>query len=247
MREKFLSTYRPQVHLQRHVLPLSQCEVSNRHPDAAGQVGGYEQKQHPSTKAIFEACFSLVDLLFFPVRTAGGSTGRVPIYQSCQRTAMRYRYPLIFIVFLLLILQALPAEDAAATDLAEKSTGQTVYVPAYSHIYHGNKDAPLLLSVTLSIRNTDMDNPITISVVDYYDTKGTLLRHFINAPVTLGPIGSERYIISQKDKSGGSGANFIVTWHSQIPTNPPIIETVMIGTQSQLGISFTSRGQALQK
>lgn len=30
-----------------------------------------------------------------------------------------------------------------------------------------------------------------------------------------------------------------------MPVNPPIIETVMIGTQSQLGISFTSRGQAL--
>ena len=195
-------------------------------------------------KIIIEACFSPVDLLFFPVSTVESSTGRVPIHLSSQQTAMRYRYPLIYIALLLFILPALPA---AATDLAEKSTGQTVYVPAYSHIYHGNKDAPLLLSVTLSIRNTDMDNPVTISVVDYYDTKGTLLRHFINAPVTLGPIGSERYIISQKDKSGGSGANFIVTWHSQSPINPPIIETVMIGTQSQLGISFTSRGQALQK
>ena len=157
---------------------------------------------------------------------------------------MRYPYPLILIALLLFLL---PAVDTAATDLAEKSTGQTVYVPAYSHIYHGYKDAPLLLAVTLSIRNTDMANPITISTVDYYDTRGTLLRHFINAPVTLGPLGSERYIISQKDKSGGSGANFIVTWQAQAPINPPIIETVMIGSQSQLGISFTSRGQALQK
>jgi hypothetical protein len=195
-------------------------------------------------KIIIKACISTVDLLFFFVCIAESSTGCFPIHQLSQQTAMRYRYLLTLIAFLLFNLSALPA---AANDLAEKSTGQTVYVPAYSHIYHGYKDAPLLLSVTLSVRNTDMDNPITISVVDYYDTKGTLLRHFINAPVTLGPIGSERYIISQKDKEGGSGANFIVTWHSQSPANPPIIETVMIGTQSQLGISFTSRGQALQK
>ena len=30
-----------------------------------------------------------------------------------------------------------------------------------------------------------------------------------------------------------------------IYVNPPIVETVMIGTQSQQGISFTSRGQVI--
>jgi hypothetical protein len=151
------------------------------------------------------------------------------------------------ITLVVCLLSVVLIQSAGWSAEIPRSKGQTVYVPAYSHIYHGLKDAPLLLSVTLSVRNTDMDNPITISVVDYYDTKGALLKHFINAPVTLGPLGSERYIISQKDKSGGSGANFIVTWQAQAPINPPIIETVMIGSQSQLGISFTSRGQALQK
>jgi hypothetical protein len=149
--------------------------------------------------------------------------------------------------FILSILAILSAADAIATDLPAKTTGQTVYVPVYSHIYHGNKEAQLLLSVTLSIRNTDPENSISISGVDYYDSQGKLLKHFIQAPVPLGPFGSERYIIPQNDKSGGSGANFIVIWQAEALTNPPIIETIMIGTQSQLGISFTSRGQALQK
>lgn len=160
---------------------------------------------------------------------------------------MKYRYIHIFLVIVLLILPVLNATDATAEDLQGKTTGQTVYVPAYSHIYHGNRAAELLLSVTLSIRNIDLDTPITVSVVDYYETQGKLLKHFLNAPVTLGPLGSERYIIQQNDSTGGSGANFIVVWAAEKPTNPPIIETVMIGTQSQLGISFTSRGQALQK
>jgi len=30
------------------------------------------------------------------------------------------------------------------------SQGQTLYVPAYSHIYAGNRDLPLLLTVTLT-------------------------------------------------------------------------------------------------
>jgi hypothetical protein len=149
--------------------------------------------------------------------------------------------------FILSILTILSAADAIAADLPAKTTGQSVYVPVYSHIYHGNKEAQLLLSVTLSIRNTDPENSISISVVDYYDSQGKLLKHFIQAPVPLSPLGSERYIIPQNDKSGGSGANFIVIWQAEAPTNPPIIETIMIGTQSQLGISFTSRGQALQK
>jgi len=162
-------------------------------------------------------------------------------------SAMRYRYLHTAIVFMLSILAMLSAADAIAADFPAKTTGQTVYVPAYSHIYHGNKEAQLLLSVTLSIRNTDPENSISISVVDYYESQGKLLKHFIQAPVSLGPLGSERYIIPQNDKSGGSGANFIVIWQAEAPTNPPIIETIMIGTQSQLGISFTSRGQALQK
>ncbi|MBM9531452.1 DUF3124 domain-containing protein [Desulfoprunum benzoelyticum] len=53
-------------------------------------------------------------------------------------------------------------------------------------------------------------------------------------------------VIPQDDSSGGSGANFIVKWQAAAPANPPIVETVMIGTQSQFGISFTSRDQMLQ-
>jgi len=135
---------------------------------------------------------------------------------------------------------------AGATDALPLSLGQNVYVPAYSHIYHGNKETPLLLSVTISIRNIDLNNPITITKVDYFETEGTLLKQYLSKPLQLGPLGSERFVVPQRDNTGGSGANFIVHWEAEQPTNPPIIETVMIGTQSQLGISFTSRGQPLQ-
>jgi len=159
---------------------------------------------------------------------------------------MRLTYLRSLLSVLLLLFFILFATGGKAEDLGAKSIGQTVYVPAYSHIYHGNREAQLLLSVTLSIRNIDLDNPLVVSAVDYYDTQGKLLKHFIAAPVSLGPLGSERYVISQDDSSGGSGANFIVVWKAKKPTNPPIIESVMIGSQSQLGVSFTSRGQALQ-
>src|SRR4028118_1380035 len=40
--------------------------------------------------------------------------------------------------------------------------GQTIYVPAYSHIYFENQQQSIDLSATLSIRNTDLNNSIII-------------------------------------------------------------------------------------
>lgn len=121
------------------------------------------------------------------------------------------------------------------------SKGQTVYIPAYSHIYSGNRDLPSLLAVTLSIRNTDLIHPIEIRIVDYYETQGKLLKKLITAPITLNALGTARYTIPQKDKAGGSGANFIVEWTAKQPVNHPIIESIMIGPRS----SFTSRGRII--
>ncbi len=126
------------------------------------------------------------------------------------------------------------------------SDGQTVYVPAYSHIYHGNKERPLLLSITLSIRNIDPKTAMTISSVEYNKTEGGLVRHFLKEPRTVPPLGAIRYVVNESDNTGGSGASFLVKWNAKQKINPPIIETVMIGTQSQLGVSFTSRGEAIE-
>ena len=124
--------------------------------------------------------------------------------------------------------------------------GQTIYVPAYSHIYSGNSERPFLLTVTVSIRNTDPKQFIKITTVDYYETQGNLLTKFMETPVTLKPLESIRYVIPEKDKAGGSGANFIVEWKSDKFVNPPIVESIMISTKSSQGISFTSRGQVIR-
>jgi hypothetical protein len=146
---------------------------------------------------------------------------------------------------LLSICLLLPHILYAAEGMITLSEGQVVYVPAYSHIYSGNRERPFLLTVTLSIRNIDTMQKIKITAVDYYETQGKLLKKYIETPITLNPLESLRYVIPEKDKSGGSGANFIVEWHSNGPVNPPIIESIMIGTQSSQGVSFSSRGQAI--
>ena len=149
-------------------------------------------------------------------------------------------------LILLLVVCHLWPLSLQASGNSELSKGQTLYVPAYSHIYSGDNEKPFLLTITLSIRNIDMKQPITVTKVEYYETQGDLLKKMLDKSVTLKPLESIRYVIPQKDKTGGSGANFIVAWESVDYVNPPIVETVMIGTQAQQGISFTSRGHAIK-
>ena len=125
------------------------------------------------------------------------------------------------------------------------STGQALYVPAYSHIYSANNEEPFMLTVTLSIRNTDPHNQVRITRVDYYETQGKLLKEYVDTAIVLGPLESLRYVVPERDESGGSGANFIVEWVADKCTNPPIVESIMIGTQMQQGVSFISHGQEI--
>ncbi|PIE74791.1 MAG: hypothetical protein CSA18_03140 [Deltaproteobacteria bacterium] len=122
------------------------------------------------------------------------------------------------------------------------SQGETVYVSVYSHVYGGPKQSKVKLSSILSIRNTDTSNRITISKVDYYDTKGKYIESYIKSNQTLGPLETTNFYIREYDMRGGSGAKFIVKWHSAKKVNQPAIESLMLGLMSGQGISFVCRG-----
>tara|TARA_B100000614_G_C14544431_1_gene491550 strand:- start:1772 stop:2257 length:486 start_codon:yes stop_codon:yes gene_type:complete len=151
------------------------------------------------------------------------------------------------ILTLSLIIFCIFSNGAFAIDTPKVAEGQVVYVPAYSHIYIGNKELPYSLTVTLSIRNVNRKHSINITVVDYYETQGNLVRQYLDKPVTLKPLESLRYVIPEKNKEGGSGANFIVEWQAGTLVNTPVVEAIMVGTRSQQGVSFTSRGRVLSK
>ena len=118
-----------------------------------------------------------------------------------------------------------------------------VYVPAYSHIFTGSGE-PSLLAVTLSIRNTDSGRPIIVSSVQYFDSRGALVREYLENPLELKALASTEFFVEELDRSGGAGANFIVDWSSTEQVHQPIIEAVMIGGQKsgRGGLSLISRG-----
>ncbi len=122
--------------------------------------------------------------------------------------------------------------------------GQKVYVPAYSHVYHGDGD-PHLLTITLSVRNTSLNEEMVIKSVRYFDTKGNEVKSYLAKPVRVAALGSTEFLVGRDDASGGSGANFLVEWFANQPITEPIIEAVMIDTKSQQGISFVCRGSVI--
>ena len=140
----------------------------------------------------------------------------------------------------------LTVAGAAASNDVERSTGATVYVPVYSQVYHGPKVRPFQLAATTSVRNTDPDHPIKLVSVDYYDFNGKKVRGYVTSEIELGPLASREFQVREDDRTGGSGANFIVIWRSEAPVNVPIIVGLLIGTAAGQGISFTSRGQVIK-
>ena len=152
--------------------------------------------------------------------------------------------PLLFVLILLTIVGCFMTRTAGADMKLLK--GQTIYVPVYSHIYSGDREQPFYLAATLSIRNTDTKHAIALTAVDYYDSAGKFLKHFLEKPLPLNAMATKRYVVPESDKSGGSGAKFIIKWQSEQPVAEPLFESVMISTKTQQGISFTSRGRVLE-
>ncbi|AFZ59770.1 DUF3124 domain-containing protein [Anabaena cylindrica FACHB-243] len=143
--------------------------------------------------------------------------------------------------------QAISSQKIVTLDKNFKiAMGQTIYVPVYSHIYHHNRQEIFNLAATLSIRNTDLANPLIITSVRYYDSDGKLVKNYLEQPIQLDALASTDFFINRNNTSGGLGANFIVEWVASTEISEPIVEAIMIGTDFQQGISFTSSGKVIK-
>lgn len=129
----------------------------------------------------------------------------------------------------------------------QAATGQTIYVPIYSHIYYENREKSFDLAATLSIRNTDLTSPMIVTAARYYDTNGKLLRQYVEKPIQLDALASTDFVVDRNDTSGGSGANFIVEWVAKTEISEPVVEAVMIGSALQQGISWISPGRVIKQ
>lgn len=116
-----------------------------------------------------------------------------------------------------------------------------VYVPIYSDIYNRSKDTKVLLTATLSIRNTSETDTLYIGRVDYYNTEGNLVRKYIESSIYLKPMESIAYVIEEDDDVGGVGANFMLEWYANKPIQP-LFQAVMMSGLGNKAFSFTTEG-----
>ncbi len=167
--------------------------------------------------------------------------------QRRHRVSDGVRQPLHAISAAFVLLAVLiSAGEGFAAEKTLPPTDHVIYAPVYSHIYFGDRAKKFNLAATLSIRNTDPDQTITIVSADYHDSGGKLVKKHLAQPLILGPLASTEVFVPERDTSGGFGASFVVRWTSAMPVNPPIVECVMIGVRSGQGISIIGEGRAVQ-
>ncbi len=133
-------------------------------------------------------------------------------------------------------------EITSEVDRSQFAYKQTFYVPIYSDIYIDRENRKVLLSATLSVRNTTMTKPLYINKIDYYSTEGAFVKSYVNSPIELPAMGTLNYIVEKEEDKGGSGANFIIEVEGIDDTVKPVIEAIMIGDFSNKGFAFTTQG-----
>jgi hypothetical protein len=134
---------------------------------------------------------------------------------------------------------------ASGGDSVKPVTGEFIYVPIYSSIFHLDVKRTIDLAATLSIHNTDMAKSITLRKVDYHDLKGRLIRPYLETDRLLQPLETVNFVIEHRDRTGGTGANFLVEWDASAHVSSPIVEAVMIS--SSQGISFITTGKVIRR
>ena len=122
----------------------------------------------------------------------------------------------------------------------------TTYLSTYSQIYSRTAHKTHGLTVTVSMRNTNLHDTIYIEQSDYYNTKGQLIRSYLDRPIYIAPMETVEIVIDEVDKEGGTGDNFIFRWKIKPNTNEPLFEAIMITASGQQGISFSTQGKRIQ-
>ncbi|MDU9047834.1 MAG: DUF3124 domain-containing protein [Candidatus Electrothrix sp. Rat3] len=139
-----------------------------------------------------------------------------------------------------------PEEETVFIHDISITTGQTIFVPAYSEVHYAGKNITMKLAVTLTIHNTDFTHPIIVTSVRYYNTKGKMVKEYLPKPQRLGPMASTDFFVDTGQQTGGVGTNFIVEWVAEQPVYEPVVETLMLSNSGTQGLSFTSSGRVIK-
>jgi len=146
-----------------------------------------------------------------------------------------------------LFLLVAGSDTALAAEPVVRSRGQTIYAAAYSYVLMGDGRHIFQVTSTLVVRNTDPASAIVLTAVDYRDSGGEHLRHYVEEPIVVNPLASTEFTVRGSDTTGGHSPSFIVRWESEKTVNAPVVETLMIGGANTQGISFVGRAWVIEE
>jgi len=131
-------------------------------------------------------------------------------------------------------------------DTAQLKYFETDYLPVYSDIYYQDGTKRFPVTATVSIRNTSLtDSAFVLSAV-YYDSYGKVLHSYLDSTLLLSPLESVELVVEEDESEGGAGANFIIRWAATKYTDQILIQSVMISTYGQQGVSFLSNAKVIK-
>ena len=119
-------------------------------------------------------------------------------------------------------------------------------MPVYSVIYYqaGNKRFPI--TATVSIRNTSPTDSAFVLKAVYYDSYGKVLHSYLDSKLLLSPLESVELVVEEDESEGGAGANFIIGWAATKYSDQILVQSVMISTYGQQGVSFLSDAKVIK-
>lgn len=132
---------------------------------------------------------------------------------------------------------------AEVSPMGEFGDHHVLYIPTYSHVYHGEGRAQRV-TATLSVHNISFRESISLHKVRYYNTQGHLVHDFVAQEIVLQPMETYQVRVATKDTTG-VGANFLVEWRAPAGVPAPLAEVLHVGVSTTAGVSFVTRGTPL--
>jgi len=132
-------------------------------------------------------------------------------------------------------------------DTARLNYFETNYLPVYSDIYYDDGTKRFPITVTVSLRNTSLTDSAYVLSAKYFDSYGKQLHTYIDSTLLLSPLESVELVVEEVEKAGGAGANFIIEWAATKYNNQMLIQSIMIGTYGQQGVSFLSEAKVIKQ
>lgn len=146
---------------------------------------------------------------------------------------------------MLLVLLLAGLFSMAAAQAVPKYRSQQLFLPVYSELSYGDRNAAVNLAVEVTIRNLDAARTILVKKVEYLDAQGNVVRPLLEESLSLKPMSAELLYIKESDRSGGKSSGVLIEWESSDPVVAPLVLGVMVNRVYNQAMVFTTSPSVL--